>query len=81
MRVEYGDHCFGSFLTIDNKEVSDMSREEKRKIVRKFMDNDLLLYEMIKVAVEYAEGEEKYSSNSCDQCGNYNFETKKVIEL
>ena len=80
IRVEYGEHCFGSYLNIDGKDYKEITIDERIEFINKFLKDEFINYEVLKTIVEWAEGEEKTTSDTCEQCGHYCIDNKKVIK-
>lgn len=90
--IEYGAHCFGSYLIIDGENVDNYEQNDQNRL-------DHILQLKLKLVVELEKNlhrlsvrdlttiseiitqnnpdwefdEENSRSNSCDQCGNYNY--------
>ena len=81
---ELGKHCFGEILTINGKDYVDISKEDAIEFILDMFENDLnseiLIMETFKNALEYLQGERvENNSSSCDQCGDWNYYSKYVV--
>lgn len=81
---ELGKHCFGEILTINGKDYVDISKEDAIEFILDMFENDLnseiLIMETFKNALEYLQGEiVENNSSSCDQCGDWNYYSKYVV--
>lgn len=81
MKIEYGEGCYGPFVRIDNKSVSDDTQLAKKLIqeldsmVDKLDSRDLLVItEIITSRGNFEEVEdESNDGDNCEQCGNWNY--------
>lgn len=78
MRIEIYQGCFGKHISIDNKKWEDFLLDEKKEILKKFIDsiedNSQLEYtfeDLIQNATEFKVKLDE--SDICEQCGNHNY--------
>lgn len=81
---ELGKHCFGDILTVNGKDYEDISKEDAIEFILDMFENDLnseiLIMETFKNALEYLQAEMvENDSSSCDQCGDWNYYSKYVV--
>jgi len=82
---EIGEHCFGPILEVNGKDYNDLSEEEVMGFITDMFNNNpnsgLLIRETFEKALEYLDYDDaEYESDHCEQCGNYNNNTKYTIK-
>lgn len=81
---EIGKHCFGDILRVNGKNYEDISKEDAIEFILDMFENDLnaeiLIMETFKCALENLQGEIiEDDSGRCDQCGDWNYYSKYVV--
>jgi hypothetical protein len=89
--IEYGEHCYGSYVTVDGEDLHQHEYDERGeeyikqlklklvnelpKIVDRLSTYDLkIIAEIItQNNSDWEYDEENSGTNTCDQCGNYNY--------
>ena len=82
---ERGEHCFGPILTVNGIEYNDLNQEEVIDFINDMfknnLNNGLLIRECFDTCLDYLQAEMvDSSSDSCEQCGNFNSYAKYVVE-
>lgn len=73
-----GEHCFGPILEVNGIEYNDISKEDVNEFISDMLENDInsdsLRRAVFQLVLEHLQLEsEESSSDSCEQCGNYNY--------
>lgn len=91
--IEYGEHCFGSFLIIDGENLNDDQNKEeenlilKRKLIEEINQivDRISIRDMSTIAEIIVQNnpvweydENNSKGSSCDQCGNFNYKEKYI---
>jgi hypothetical protein len=80
VKLEYGEHCFGSYLRVDSLEYDEMTKQQKIDLLLRLVDNEYIMKAVIQTACENFEGDGEYSSDTCEQCGHWCSDTIKEIK-
>lgn len=89
LKIEMGEGCFGPFLQIDGEDYDDMSPERLYSLIEKLVvtqpigNRCIILKELIFKLCEILqsdEDEEAYETDSCEQCGNFNWSSTKTLK-
>ena len=82
---EEGHHCFGDFLRVNGIDYEELDQKEVLEFINDMFENDpnnsILIQETFLNALGHLEldvDEDSSYSNTCDQCGNWNFNTKYI---
>lgn len=82
---ELGEHCFGPILTVNGIDYEDLTKEEVLEFISDMFENDInassLIREAFKNSLEHLQYEcIENDSDTCEQCGNWNYHSKYVSE-
>lgn len=82
---EKGEHCFGPILTVDGVEYNDLKQEDVIEFINYMFKNNLnsglLIRDCFETCLDYLQAEMvDSSSDSCEQCGNWNLYGKYVVD-
>lgn len=80
MKLEYTDGCVCTSLTVDGKEIIDMSKDELKEVICKLLDkeSDLGVLQDIWRDLVTSQGEFE-DLGHCEECGDYI--TKYTLEI
>lgn len=82
---EIGEHCFGEILRVNGTNYEDLTKEEILELITDMFENDInsssLIRDAFKNSLEYLPFDcVDSSSDSCEQCGNWNHYGKFILE-